>query len=85
MKRLRVCKALRRPGGPVANPDAGNPSAPTQIPNLGNNISLRAETNLKLVGYFLRHRTRFSRPQTAFLITLQRVRELKEYRDAESS
>ena len=65
-----LCKALRRPGGTVANPNTGNPGAPAQIPNPGNNVSLRAETNLKLAGYFLRHRTRVSRPKTAVLITL---------------
>ena len=36
----------------MANPDAGNPGAPAQIPNPGNNVSLRAETKLKLAGYF---------------------------------
>ena len=47
-----LCKALRRPGGTVANSDAGNPGAPAQIPNPGNYVSLRAEANLKLAGYF---------------------------------
>ena len=46
-----LCKALRRPGGTMDNPDAGNPGTYSD-PNPGNNISLRAETNLKLAGYF---------------------------------
>ena len=80
-----LCKALRRPGGTIANPDAANPGAPAVIPNPGINVSLRAETNLKLAGWFLKHRTRVSRPKTAALITLQRVRELKEYKNQEST
>lgn len=78
-----LCKALRRPGGTIANPDAGNAGAPAQIPNPGINVSLRAETNLKLAGWFLKHRTRVSRPKTAASITLASVRGLKEYRDSE--
>ena len=58
-----LCKALRRPGGTIANPDAGNAGAPAEIPNPGINVSLRAETNLKLAGWFLKHRTRVSRPK----------------------
>ena len=80
-----LCKALRRPGGTIANPDAGNAGAPAEIPNPGINVSLRAETNLKLAGWFLKHRTRVSRPKTSVSITLQNVRALKEYKSTESS
>ena len=74
MKRLRAYVRHSEDQGTMANPDAGNSGAPAHILNPGNNVSLRAETNLKLAGYFLRHRTRISKSKTAALITLQRVR-----------
>ena len=71
--------------GAIANRDAENDGAPAQVPNPGINVSLRAETNLKLAGWFLRHRTRISRPKIAASITLVSVREYKEYRNSETS
>jgi hypothetical protein len=71
-----LCKTVRRPGG--ATVVGGN-----QVPNPGIMVTPRAETNLKLMVYFLRYRTRTSRPVTAADITLERVRALKDHRKSE--
>ena len=48
-----LCKVLRRPGGMVQV--NGN-----EVPNPGTTVSIRAENNLKLACYYLRHRERTS-------------------------
>ena len=67
-----LCKVIRRPGGidPIAN-----------VANLGFQVSLRAENNLKLASVFLKHKTRTGRVALPTEITLESVgllRELKE-------
>ena len=57
-----LCKAFKRPGGTVANPDAENAGQPARIPNPGNYVSLRVENSTKLASYFVRHQVRISRP-----------------------
>ena len=76
-----LCKVVRRPGGTVAA--VGVPGG--QVANPGIAVSLRAETNLKLACYFLRCRTRTSRLTVPADITLENVRDLKEYRDWEKA
>lgn len=74
-----LCKVVRRPGGTVPNPaDAANP-----LPNNGHQVSLRAENNLKLACYYVRHRNRINRPTDAAGITLNNVRGLRHLRDTE--
>ena len=75
----RLVKALRRPGGTIPDPNDPN----NDIPDPGVNVSLRAETNLKLACYYLRHQVRISRPLIAGNITLANVRALRELRDSE--
>jgi hypothetical protein len=55
-----LCKALRRPGGLIPNPNVAE-GQPANIRNPGNQANLRAETNLKLAAYYLRHRERIGR------------------------
>ena len=50
---INLCKALRKPGGMAENPDA----PPAQVPNQGFMVSMRAENNLKLACYYLRHQS----------------------------
>ena len=57
-----LCKAVKRPGRTVANPDALNAGKTARIPNPGNFIYLRAENNMKIASYFVRHQVRISRP-----------------------
>ncbi len=38
-----LCKVVRRPGGTVPNPNAGNAGQPPMLPNPGINVSLHAE------------------------------------------
>jgi hypothetical protein len=56
-----LCETVRNPGGLVPNPNAGAGGATAQIHNPGIPISTRAETNLKLVSYYLRHLQRIGR------------------------
>ena len=78
-----LCKAVKRPGRTVANPDALNAGQPARIPNPGNFISLRAENNMKLASYFLQHQARISRPINVTQITQVRVRLLCELKESE--
>jgi hypothetical protein len=47
-------------------------------PNFGMQVSLRAENNLKLCVYFLKHMERVQRVPTAASITLEVVRGYRE-------
>ena len=89
-----LCKAIRRPGGQVPNPAfaAAGPAAaaaaagiPANISNPGHVVSTRAETNLKLMCYFLHYRRSTSRNTDAAAITLAAVRSMKTRKDWESS
>lgn len=76
-----LCKVVRRPGGTIADP--ANPGQ--LIPNPGHQVSMRAENNLKLACYYVRHQERVSRTPQAIGITLQNVRRLRNLRDVEES
>ena len=89
-----LCKAIQRPGGQIPNPAfaaAGPPAAaaaagiPANISNPGHVVSTRAETNLKLMCYFLRYRRSTSRNTDAAAITLAAVRSMKTHKDWESN
>jgi hypothetical protein len=81
----RLCQALKKPGWTVPNPNAGAPGAPAQIPNPGFNVSIKAEENLKLAAYLVRHKRRIRRPATVAAITIEAVRKFKEMKAAEES
>ena len=70
---VNLCKALRKPGGMVANPDAALPNQPAMVPNQGLMVSMKAENNLKLACYYLHHHKRMSRMTIAAQITLDDV------------
>ena len=55
-----LCKNTRRPGGIIDNPNRGR-NNPASIPNPGIPVSLKAENNLKLMCYYIRHQDRISR------------------------
>ena len=85
-----LCKAVRRPGGSIANPDHdpneddGPNNRPT-IPFTGIQVSLLAEENLKLLSYYIRHLERVSRTPNIGSITRTTVRKLRELRAAEAN
>jgi hypothetical protein len=60
-----LVKQLRRPGGMISGPTIvggaaqGNPGP--LVANTGHSVSIRAETNLKLAVFCLRHQSRISR------------------------
>ena len=75
-----LCKVLRRPGGTIPAGAAG-----AVAPDPGVQVSLRAESNLKLARYWLRHRVRISRAVTVPSITIDNIemtRELRVWEDA---
>ena len=80
-----LCKTIRRPGGTITNPDAGVDEQPGVIPNPGIPVSLRAENNLKLAAWFVRHRVRTSRATAPADITLNSGRSIKELRLTEEN
>jgi hypothetical protein len=60
----------------------GNPGP--LVANPGNSVSIRAETNLKLAVFYLRHQARISRivaPASVALAVVQRLRSTKEYKE----
>ena len=48
-----LCKIVRRPGGTIPNPNAGDPGQPATLSNPGEQVLLRAELNIKLACYYL--------------------------------
>ena len=73
-----LCKVIRRPGGREANVAPGDPGAA----NLGIQVSLKAENNLMLAAYWLRHQDRVSRVPNPANVTLESVRSLAALREA---
>jgi hypothetical protein len=58
----------------------GNPG--TLVANHGHSVSIRAETNLKLAVFYLRHQAQISRivaPASDALTVVRRLRSTKEY------
>jgi hypothetical protein len=78
-----LCRVVRKPGGTIPNPNAGAAGQPAEIPNPGNAVSKRAENNLKLACFLLRHRTRISRPIDAAGVTLALVRAMRDLKQVE--
>ena len=79
-----LVKVIRRPGGTIADPAPG--AAPdTRIPNPGIAVSLRAENNLKLACYYLRHKQKTSCTVNANDITLANVRALCDFKEWEDT
>ena len=68
-----LCKVIRRPGG--INPI-------TNIANLGIQVSLRAENNLKLASFFLKHKVRTIRVVISSGINLDIVQLLREINES---
>lgn len=71
-----LCKVVRRPGGTIAGPAPAGGGVAVQITNPGTSVSLRAENNLKLACFYLKHRYRVSRVVLPVEITLVNVRAL---------
>jgi hypothetical protein len=78
-----LCKTIRCPGGHLPNPEfvAGAvPLLPATIPYLGIMVSRRAETNMQLASYVVRHHNRISLVINIAAMnptSIRRLRELK--------
>lgn len=73
-----LCRVIRKPGGTV-NLNGNN------VPDPGVSVSLRAENNLKLACFYLRHQDRIHRDSVTNNITLVTVRALRALREHESN
>ena len=80
-----LCKVTRRPGGTMINPNDGQDGQAARIPSTGTQISQRAEGNMKLTCYYLRHQIKISRKVDAAGITFEAVRGLRDMSDSELS
>jgi len=77
-----LCKNTRRPGGIINNPNRGR-NNPATIPNPGVPVSLKAENNLKLMCYYIRHQDRVSRTVRIQDIDSEAIRNLRHLREEE--
>ena len=68
------CRSLRRPGGTIGDPPQQNP---------GSHVSAKAEMNLKLMCYYIRHRRNVSRTLAWPDIDIDAIHSLREFRDSE--
>ncbi|KAI2495418.1 hypothetical protein MHU86_19093 [Fragilaria crotonensis] len=75
-------KLIRRPGGVI--PGQVN-AAGNAVPNPGIQVNARAETNLKLAAFYLRHQVRIGRTVTPADVTLENIRSIRELRDYEDT
>ena len=83
---INLCKTIRRPGGHLPNPAylAGGPENPT-IPYTGIMVSQRAETNMQLASYTVRHHNRISRTTNVGTMNPTSIRRLRELKIKEDS
>ena len=72
-----LCDVVRKPGGTIPNPNAAVAGQPATIRDPGIKVSLRAEGNLKLTCYWLRHLARTSRNANFADIQVDTVRTMK--------
>ena len=89
-----LCRTIRRPGGHIANPAfvAGAPAVvppavavPTRIPCVGIMVLQRAETNMKLASFTVRHCHRISRRLSAPATNPASIRHLCDLKIKEDS
>ena len=73
-----ICKVVRCPGGMI-HAAGGRPA----VPDHGEMISLRAENNIKLACFWLRHRIRVVRTTTVAEVTMANIRMVQDLRDNE--
>jgi hypothetical protein len=71
-----LCKVVRCPGGTIAGPAPASGGVAVQVNNPGTSVSLRAENNLKLACFYLKHRYRVLRVVLPVEIALVNVRAL---------
>ena len=83
---INLCKTIRRPGGHLPNPAfvAGGAMNPT-IPYTGIMVSQRAETNMQLASYTVRHHNRISRATNVTAMNPTSIRRLRELKIKEDS
>ena len=76
---VNLCAIIRKPGGSVG-------SGTRQVPNPGVQVSLKAENNLKLMVFYIRHYLdRIDRPITPEMITQEEIRRLADLKEAEKA
>jgi hypothetical protein len=83
-----LVKQLRSPGGVIAGPAiVGGAAQGNPVPLVDNpchSVSIRADTNIKLTVFYLRHQARISRimvPASVALTIVRSLRSIKEYKE----
>ena len=76
-----LCSSVRKPGGTIANPDAGNPGAPARIPNPGYNIPAICEKRLISAAYTSRVYDMIGRNISTATMTRNRIKQFQAYRN----
>ena len=72
-----ICKKIASPGGMIADPNSGAPAG-AQIPYPGMNIPIQAETNFKLLCFFLHHKQSTLQAVMHANVTMDNLRPLKD-------
>ena len=80
-----LCSVLQKPGDTIDNPRAGARGQQAVIRDPGTTVLLKAEQNMKLTAYYLRHAIRTSRPMVAEDITVPLIRSMKLLKEGESN
>ena len=80
-----LCKVVRRHGGTIPNPNAGDPGQPATLSNTEEQVSLQAELNLNLAFDYLRFKDQTSQVVGAPEMNLVNNRRLRNQRDWEKS
>ena len=80
-----LAKLLRRRGGTIPGAPGAAGVVVAAVPNPGNQVNARAETNLKLLAFYLQHAARTSRTIVPADVTLANIRGIREMREFETS
>jgi hypothetical protein len=79
----QICANVRKPGGTIANPDAGEDGQPARIPNPGHPIGYLHEKRLKQLCYERNQLVRVQRNFVANSTTIVRLNETWRLREEE--
>jgi hypothetical protein len=85
---INLCKTIRCTGGHLPNPAFvadQEPAIPATIPYTGIMVSQRAETNMQLASYTVRHHNRISRTTNVAQMNPMSIRRLREFKIKEGA
>ena len=80
-----ICENCRKPGGRIANPDAGLAGQPATINNPGVQLSFVTEKRLKMLNFYIHHLGRIQRPFESNRADLNRLIQAWSMKEKEES